>query len=113
MYNAGAFAPSTITSVLVPVKSIISKRVLTAPSLSLDINVIVALSDGLLANAGWIVIFTSLLAESEYDETVVSTLYTLSIPEIVNTSPACGNVSNASATKVVPVWLAPSISGVP
>ena len=27
----------------------------------------------------------------------------LSIPAIVNTSPACGNVSNASATNVVPV----------
>ena len=52
LYNAGAFAPSTITSVLVPVKSIMSKRVLTAPSLSLDTNVIVALSDGLLASAG-------------------------------------------------------------
>ena len=50
LYNAGAFAPSTITRVLVPVKSIMSKRVLTAPSLSLDINVIAALSDGLLAN---------------------------------------------------------------
>ena len=63
LYNAGAFAPSTITSVVVPVKSTSSKRVLTAPSLSLDIKVIAALSAGLLASAGSIVIFTSLVPE--------------------------------------------------
>ena len=64
-YNAGAFAPSTITSVAVPVKSTSSKRVLTAPSLSLDIKVIAALSAGLLASAGLIVMFTSLVPVSE------------------------------------------------
>jgi len=92
-----------------------SNRVLIAPSLSLDINVISALSAGLLAklSPSVIVIFTSLLLASEYAVTVVLIVYVPSTPEIVNTSPACGNVSKASATNVEPVWLAPSTSGVP
>ena len=65
VHKAGALAPSTIINVLVPAKSTCSNRVSTAPSLSLDINVITALSAGLEANAGSIVTLTSLLPECE------------------------------------------------
>jgi hypothetical protein len=78
---------------------------LTAPSLSLEIKVIAASSAGLLAklSPSVSVILTSLVPECVYDVTLVLIVYVPSTPAIVNTSPACGKESNASATNVLPV----------
>jgi hypothetical protein len=100
-YNAGAFAPSTIAIFSVPLKLYLAKRTLDAPSLLIEINVITASSAGLLASAGSIASVAAPLVTTASAVTV----YTRSIPAILNTSPACGIPVMPSTTRLVPVWL--------
>ena len=73
--------------------------VLRAPSLLKLIKVITALSAGLDARSGLI----DRVEPPEDTVAVVSTVYTLSTPAIVNISPTRGTADRASTASVAPV----------